>query len=118
MKKIICDSCGSSISPTGLRYEVTIDVRAVVENETFSLMDLVQDHRQELLQLIKRMEEQEKSPDEIEETIYKSLHLDLCPGCQQSYIRNPAATQVSSTETLNPELENFLRSLQDKDQTD
>jgi len=118
MKKIVCDRCGETIESIGLRYEVSIDVRAVYEDKTISLMELVQDHRQELLDLIHSMEQQEKTSTEIEETIYKSLQLDLCTRCQKSYVRNPIAPSISSADGLNPELEEFLRSLQPKRKPD
>jgi hypothetical protein len=118
MKNIVCDSCGTSISSAGLRYEVSIDVRAVYDDESISLMDLVRDHRQDLLDLIEQMEAQEKSSEEVEESIYKALQLDLCPRCQKSYIQNPITPNSSPADGLNPELEKFIRSLKMKRKPD
>ena len=93
-----------------LRYTVTVDVRAVYEKTHIGLLELVQDHRKELIELIDRLKN--KSAQEIEETIHKELNLDLCPSCQRAYIRDPLhfhPEQGEARDEIN--IETFLRSL-------
>ena len=111
MKEIHCDGCGQVLSSSDLRYEVAIDVRAVYDQKQVSLLELIQDHRQELLDLIQRMEYQEKTSEEVEESVYKNLKLDLCPACQKSYIQSPVNIHNQSDHAPDPDLESFLRSL-------
>ena len=93
-----------------LRYTVTVDVRAVYENAHIGLLELVQDHRKELIALIDRLKN--KSTHEIEETIYKELKLDLCPSCQRAYIRDPLHFHPEQGEPRDGiDIETFLRSL-------
>ena len=82
-----CDGCGTELSKDALRYTVEIDVRAAYDKLEVSLADLVRDHRGEILALIERLKN--KSPQELEESVYKSIKLDLCPSCQRAFIRNP-----------------------------
>ena len=105
-----CDGCGREIPQNALRYTVRIDVRAAYEELEVGLMELVRDHRDEILRLIKGMES--KSPEDIEESIYKGLKLDLCPGCQRAYVRAPLRFHPEA-ETMGEEIDidGFLRSL-------
>lgn len=82
-----CDGCGKEQSAQALRYTVTIDVRAAYEELEVGLMDLVRDHRSEILTLIEQLKD--RSPQEIEETVYKRIKLDLCPACQRAFIASP-----------------------------
>lgn len=82
-----CDGCGKELKQRALRYHVTIDVRAAYDKLEVGLMDLVRDHRAEILSLIEAMKE--RDPRELEETIYKCIELDLCPPCQRAFIRDP-----------------------------
>ena len=50
-----CDGCGRDIPKKALRYNVEIDVRAAYDKLEVSLMDLVRDHREELLARIEKM---------------------------------------------------------------
>ena len=105
-----CDGCGTTIPPKSLRYTVTIDVRAAYDKLEVGLAELVKDHRQELLDLINALST--KSPESIEETVYKKLKLDLCPSCQRAYIRDPVRfhpEQVGQQPAV--DIDAFLRSL-------
>ena len=82
-----CDGCGVELAQKALRYTVNIDVHAAYDQMEIGLTELVRDHRAEMLALIERLKH--KSADEIEETVYKRLKLDLCPSCQRAFIRNP-----------------------------
>jgi hypothetical protein len=70
-----------------LRYTVKIDVRAAYDQIEVGLMDLVRDHRNELLQAIEDLKR--KNPRELEDSVYKAISLDLCPRCQKAFIHDP-----------------------------
>lgn len=108
-----CDGCGKTLKEGSLRYVVKIDVRAAYDELRIGLADLVRDHRQELLDLIKQMEEKaESTPEEIEETIYKAMQLDLCPACHQSYIKDPLRFSPGGDRPESSvDIDAFLRSL-------
>ena len=82
-----CDGCGAQLEKHGLRYTVTIDVRAAYEEMEVGLTDLALDHRAEILALIERLKH--RDPKDIEEQVYKRITLDLCPSCQRAFIRDP-----------------------------
>lgn len=109
MKVYRCDGCGKEIAPGHLRYTVKIDVRAAYEKMEVGLADLVRDHRQEMLDLIERLES--KSAQEVEETVYKHLNLDLCPACQQAFIRDPLHFHPEQGTPPPVDIDGFLRSL-------
>lgn len=105
-----CDGCGRELPKHNLRYVVTMDVRAAYEETEISLMDLVSDHRAEMLTLIERLKR--KNPKDIEETVYKGLRLDLCPPCQRAFIRDPIhfhPEQGSASDDI--DIDSFLRTL-------
>jgi hypothetical protein len=105
-----CDGCGKEMRKSDLRYSVKIDVRAAYGKMEISLADLVRDHRAEILALIERMEN--KDPKELEESVYKSFSLDLCPLCQRAYIRDPLRFHPEMGETAaEMDIDGFLRSL-------
>lgn len=106
-----CDGCGRTLPEGALRYRVTIDVRAAYDQTEVGLMDLVQDHRSEMLRLIERLKD--KAPAEIEETVYKLMKLDLCPACQRAYIREPLRFHPEQTPPADDavDIDTFLRSL-------
>ena len=82
-----CDGCSAELKKNELRYTVTIDIRAAYDQLEISLADLIKDYRSELLALIEKLKNQD--PKKIEESVYKSIKLDLCPACQKAYIREP-----------------------------
>lgn len=105
-----CDGCGRDIRPADLRYEVSIDVRAAYDEVRVGLLELVQDHRKELLSLIDKLKD--KSPEDIEESVYKKIKIDLCPSCQRAYIHDPLRfhpEQGTGPDEVN--IDEFLRSL-------
>lgn len=110
MKKYVCDGCGKHLSTEALRYTVKIDIRAAYDQTEIGLVDLVRDHRNEILALIERLKD--KDAAEIEETIYKGFKLDLCPSCQRAFVRDPLRFHpeqgVPETEV---DIDSFLRSL-------
>lgn len=106
-----CDGCGASMRPADLRYTVTIDIRAAYDTLEVSLVDLVRNHRQEILDLIARMEKADVQ--QVEEQIYKQFRLDLCPACQRNYITDPLHFQARRQPRSRTEfdIDAFLRSL-------
>lgn len=104
-----CDGCGREMERGQLRYHVKIDVRAAYDKVEVGLTELVRNHRQELLKLIAQMDD--KSPRELEESIYKHIEIDLCPGCQAAYIRNPVRFHPEAGEPSPIDIDSFLRSL-------
>jgi len=105
-----CDGCGVEMAQKDLRYTVTIDVRAAYDQIEVGLADLMRDYRAELLQLIERLKD--KPPQEIEESVYKCIKLDLCPSCQRAFLRNPLRFHPEQgTNDAGIEIDEFLRSL-------
>ncbi len=105
-----CDGSGREIPAKSLRYKVKIDVRAAYDEITVGLMELVRDPRTEMLALIERMKN--KDPDQIEESIYKGIDLDLCPTCQKAFIQSPLRfhpEQGGAHDAI--DIDGFLRSL-------
>lgn len=105
-----CDGCGREMGAKDLRYTVEIQVKAAYEEMEVSLMDLVRDHRQEILDLIEQM--RHAAPETIEEQIYKRLKLDLCPSCQRAFLRSPLRFHPEQGGEEAPvDIDAFLRSL-------
>lgn len=106
-----CDGCSREIDKHSLRYTVKIDVHAAYDQLEVGLSDLVRDHRAELIALIEAMKN--KNAEEIEETVYKGLRLDLCPACQKVYIRDPLRFHPGQATHGDDELniDDFLQSL-------
>ena len=105
-----CDGCGREMDKTGLRYTVSIDVRAAYNEIEVGLADLVHDHRSEIIRLIEQM--RKRDPQDIEEQVYKKISLDLCPACQGTFIRNPLRfhPEQGGDDTA-VDIDAFLRSL-------
>lgn len=110
MQTYRCDGCGVEIPKGNLRYTLSIDVRAAYDKQEIGLTELMRDHRAELASLIESMND--KSSEELEESVYKAFKYDLCPSCQRTYIRNPLAffAQRGSGEAAF-DVDTFLRSL-------
>lgn len=105
-----CDGCGKELHRHQLRYTVKIDVRAAYDQLEVGLADLLRDHRAELEALVRRLGS--AGPDQLEESVYKSLSLDLCPECHRSYIRNPLNFDPKGKQPDRPfDIDSFLRSL-------
>ena len=105
-----CDGCGVPMEKGSLRYTVTIDVRAAYDELQVGLMDLVRDHREEILRLIEQL--RDRSATEVEEQVYKQITLDLCPPCQQTFIKNPLRFHPERPPGQDAvDIDAFLRSL-------
>ncbi|HPG68535.1 MAG TPA: hypothetical protein PLO37_16945 [Candidatus Hydrogenedentes bacterium] len=105
-----CDGCGKELRRHALRYTVEIQVKAAYDKLEIGLVDLVQSHRAEMLDLIEKL--RHRDPKEIEETIYKHIRLDLCPACQRAFIRSPLRFHPEQGGVdAEVDIDSFLRSL-------
>lgn len=105
-----CDGCGAEMDRMDLRYTVTIDVRAAYDRLEVGLLDLVRDHRAEILQLIDQMKN--KTASDLEEGVYKRIRLDLCPSCQRAYLKAPLRFHPEQADAEpSVDIDAFLRSL-------
>ncbi len=105
-----CDGCGKEMPRHALRYTVSVEVRAAYDELEVSLGDLVRDHRSEILALIERMKQADAK--ELEEQVYKRITLDLCPGCQRAFIKQPLRFHPEQGgEGGAVDVDQFLRSL-------
>lgn len=105
-----CDGCGTEMKPGSLRYTVKIDIRAAYDELKIGLVDLLRNHREEMLALIEKLKH--KDPREIEESVYKGFELDLCPRCQRAYIRDPLRFHPEQGSAVSDiDIDAFLRSL-------
>ena len=110
MVRYTCDGCGKGLEKNALRYTVKIDVRAAYDQMEVGLMELVRDHRADMLALIEKLKHQR--PEQIEETVYKNLTLDLCPSCQRAFIRDPLRFHPEQgTPESDVNIDQFLRQL-------
>jgi hypothetical protein len=87
--KYICDLCGKSLKDNDVIYELNIQIHAVYQPLQIDLVDMLQDHTDEIRRLIEELKE--KDPQELQDQIYKTFKFHLCPPCQQKYIENPFA---------------------------
>src|SRR3990172_9107287 len=83
----VCDGCGKKLKKGALRYTVKIDVRAAYDTLEIGLVDLIQDHEEEMRRILQTLDTE--TQQEVEDSIYKNLELDLCPSCQKAFIRQP-----------------------------
>jgi ribosomal protein L37AE/L43A len=105
-----CDGCGAELTKGQLRYNVKIEVKAAYDELEIGLADLVRDHRAELNSLIHELNKAEAK--EVEETVYKSFSLHLCPSCQRGYLSNPLRFHPEQPGDDAPvDIDAFLRSL-------
>jgi hypothetical protein len=110
MNIIRCDGCGKELKKRGLRYHVKIEVQAAYDTLEISLLDLVRSHRSEIEDLIRQLGD--KSAQELEESVYKAIEVDLCPQCQRRFIRNPLHFHPeTAAEPEKFDVDAFLRSL-------
>lgn len=109
-----CDGCGKEIPKKALRYKVKIDIRAAYDTLEITLADLLRDHEAELRALIEKLEKAD--PQRIQDEIFKILHLDLCPACYRSYIKDPLRFRVEAAaeEESEFDVDEFLRKLYDQ----
>ncbi len=85
-----CDGCGIDLDRDGSnRYIVKIEVFAATGKLEFTREQIERDHEAEIRRLIAELEK--KSPDEIEDQVYRSFRYDLCRLCHHRYLASPLA---------------------------
>ncbi|RIK67515.1 MAG: hypothetical protein DCC65_06715 [Planctomycetota bacterium] len=83
-----CDGCGLDLERDGSNhYIVRIEAFAAAGKLEFTRQDVERDHSEEIRKLIADIEK--RSPDEIEDQVYRSFRYDLCPACHRRYIAAP-----------------------------
>ncbi len=88
MDHLSCDLCGKALlAGEPVRYQVRIQVYAAYDPLELTPDDLSRDHRDEISALLERLAAAD--PQEVEESVYKELHFDLCMACQRRYLRAP-----------------------------
>jgi len=110
MNIIRCDGCGKELKKQRLRYHVKIEVQAAYDALEIGLLDLVRNHRNEIEDLIRQLGE--KSAQELEDSVHKSIEFDLCPQCQRRFIRDPLHFHPETAgDPEKFDVDAFLRSL-------
>jgi hypothetical protein len=83
-----CDLCGKALlTDEAVRYQVRIQVYAAYDPLEITPDDLSRDRRDEIRTLLRQLAHAD--PQEVEDSVYKELHFDLCMACQRRYIRSP-----------------------------
>ncbi|MFW6107345.1 MAG: hypothetical protein ACOC8A_01495 [bacterium] len=102
MHHLTCDLCGKPLlADEAVRYQVRIQVFAAYDPLELTPDDLARDHRTEIRELVRQLEDMD--PQEVEDSVYKELHFDLCMACQQHYIRHPLPSSESPPAAPPPE---------------
>ena len=88
MDHLTCDLCGKTLlADEPVRYQVRIQVFAAYDPLELTPDDLSRDHQAEIRALIDQLRHMD--PQEVEDSVYKELHFDLCMACQRRYLRGP-----------------------------
>jgi hypothetical protein len=88
MDHLTCDLCGKALlADEPARYELRIQLYAAYDPLELTPEDLERDHRAEIRALLDRLEQMD--PQEVEDSVYKEFHFDLCMACQRRYRRDP-----------------------------
>ena len=93
----VCDRCGQPMEEGALRYEAKIQVFAAYDPLNITFEDLGKDHTAEL----KKLQEDCRglSEQELMKGVYVDFHFDLCPTCQENYIKDPLFLQRQTGES-------------------
>ncbi len=85
-----CDSCGVDLDRDGAdHFIVKIEAFAAAGKLEFTREELARDHEAEIRELMDNLAN--RSPDEIEDTVYRSFRYDLCIACHRRFIQSPIA---------------------------
>lgn len=85
-----CDRCRRSIDSDELRFSVTLEVQAAVDDSGY--VESAADQLCELEEILQQMDEEER--EEITQYAYQRRQYDLCPECQREYLKNPLAVEA------------------------
>jgi hypothetical protein len=88
-----CDCCGQDLAPDGSNhYILKIEAYAAAGKLEFTREDLEKDHEAERKRLLAQAEH--RSPDELEDQVYRSFRYDLCPECHKKFLKGPLSCVV------------------------
>lgn len=82
-KPKLCDNCGKQIGEDDVPYWVRLEIFASPDPPEIEIDDLTQDHTQEMLALIEKMEA--IGPEECEAQVYEAFKFVICPRCRQYF---------------------------------
>lgn len=83
-----CDGCGLDLQRDGSNhYILKIEAFAAAGRLEFSREEVERDHEAEMKKLIAELEK--RSPDELEDQVYRNLRFDLCPPCHKRFLASP-----------------------------
>ncbi|HUT32637.1 MAG TPA: hypothetical protein VNE39_04080 [Planctomycetota bacterium] len=101
MDHFCCDLCGKPLlAGEPVRYQVRIQVYAAYDPLEITPADLSRDHRDEIRALLERLAASD--PQEVEDSVYKEFHFDLCMGCQRRYLRSPLPGRPNGSAAAAP----------------
>ena len=85
-----CDGCGLDLERDGSNhYILKMEAFAAAGRLDFSREEVERDHEAEMKRLIAELEK--RSPDELEDQVYRNLRFDLCPECHRRFLASPLA---------------------------
>ena len=85
-----CDGCGLDLERDGSNhYILKMEAFAAAGRLDFSREEVERDHEAEMKRLIAELEK--RSPDELEDQVYRNLRFDLCPVCHRRFLASPMA---------------------------
>ncbi len=85
-----CDGCGADLDRNGSgHFIVKVEAFAAAGKLEFTREELARDHEAEIRELMDDLAN--RSPDEIEDSVYRSFRYDLCTACHRRFIRSPLA---------------------------
>jgi hypothetical protein len=89
-----CDRCKRPLdADTELRYEVRLEVRAVMDCDGARRPDEDRDHLLDLQEILARQEDLED--DQMGEDVYQRESYDLCPACYRKFMKNPLGRELA-----------------------
>ena len=90
MDGISCDRCRKSLLvDEPVRYVAEVKVFAAYDVMELTAEDLAEDHRAEILRLVKEIEGRDARS--LEDEVARVLKFDLCPACQRDFLRDTRA---------------------------
>ncbi len=88
MSGFVCDRCGKPLLvDEDVRYILKMEVYAAYDPMEVTSEDLTKDRRTELAELVEKMKTMDA--EALEDSVHKRMAFDLCPTCQQAFLKNP-----------------------------
>ena len=83
-----CDGCRLDLNrDDSNHFIVKVEAFAAAGKLDFTAEDLDRDHQAEIKKIISDIEA--RSPDEIEDQVYRAFRFDLCPACHRKFLESP-----------------------------